>query len=844
MTSGRCYLGAMGVRRVAGCLGVAMAMLGPLLASSADAAVSLPAGFDRTTILGNLSRPAAVAWTPDGRMLMAMRDGPLRVSNPNGTVVGPYSVSANTFADHGFLGIAVDADYATNNYVYLLYTYENNAKDYAGNNKVSVLERIRLSPQNVASDPKVILGQKRDDGACPAPANTNDCIPSETDSHSIGTVRADPDGTLWVGSGDAADGDGVQPGAFRTYDPTSYAGKILHVDRNGQGLRGHSFCPSDNDLSHVCTKVYAKGFRNPFRFTLRPGGLVVGDVGWNSYEELDLVTQGKDYGWPCWEGPVKTASYKDDPRCNDPVTGEYQKPVEPPVVSVPHTGTGEAIVAGPTYTGTLYPAGYRNTIFYGVYGAGLLWRFDPAAATASDFGSGNYGWVDLEPAPDNGDLVYVDFGNSQDGTGSIGRISYTAGNRTPVAVAGATTPAAGPLPLTVGFRGDQSSDPDGDALTYDWDFGDGSAHSTAANPSHAYTARGRYTATLTVDDQRGRTAMASVTVNAGAPDVTIATPADGSLYTDGVAEALQGSAVDAAGQAIPSSALSWQVILHHNTHTHPGGTFPGATTSFTPFDHHDADSYYDVTLTATDASGVTGSKTVTVRPTTAQVTVTSDPPGAPVSYGGVEHTAPFTAAAAVGYRTSISAADQFSASGVTYTFSAWGDAPARLRDITIPAGGATYTASYSSPPGPSPSIPAPAPVAGFPPPRPTDRTGPAVSVALRRADLLRGHLGGTASDPSSIKGVQVAVRAQTKIRGRCRWWSTRSRRLIASSCARPRWLTASLSPVRADHRTRPWRVSLGRRLPRGRYVVVVHAVDGAGNATNRIGKASEVVVKL
>jgi glucose/arabinose dehydrogenase len=478
-------------------------------------------------------------------MLIAMRDGPLRVLKTDGTVVTPYSVATNTYGDHGFLGVAVDAQYAANHYIYLLYTYENNVNDYGGT-KVSVLRRIQLSDQNVASDSRVILGSERADGRCPAPSQTNDCIPSETDSHSIGTVRADPDGTLWVGSGDAADGAGVQPGAFRSYDESSYAGKILHVDRNGRGVSGHTFCPTNGDLTHVCTKVYAKGFRNPFRFTLRGGGQgpVVGDVGWNGWEELDLVQQGKDYGWPCWEGHVKTPGYSDDPRCNGP-GGEYSKATVLPSYDFPHTGTGMAVVGGPTYNGTSYPSAYRGSIFLGAYGVGYLRRFDPATSTATDFGSGAYGWVDLESAPDNGDLVYADFGDGSEGSGSVGRISYTTANRAPVAVAGATTPTQGPLPLTVGFRGDQSSDPDGDSLRYNWDFGDGSVHSRAANPSHQYTSRGRYTARLTVDDQRGASASATVVVNAGAPTVTMTTPAANSLYTDGTPVALQGSAIDA-----------------------------------------------------------------------------------------------------------------------------------------------------------------------------------------------------------------------------------------------------------------------------------------------------------
>src|SRR5204863_6493168 len=99
--------------------------------------------------------------------------------------------------------------------------------------------------------------------------------------HTIGTVRADPDGSLWVGTGDASSYSSVDPLALHSQDENSLRGKVLHVDREGRGLPGHPFCPGDANLDHACTKVYAKGFRNPFRFALRPGaGPVLGDVGW------------------------------------------------------------------------------------------------------------------------------------------------------------------------------------------------------------------------------------------------------------------------------------------------------------------------------------------------------------------------------------------------------------------------------------------------------------------------------------------------------------------------------------------------------------------------------------
>ena len=68
------------------------------------------------------------------------------------------------------------------------------------------------------------------------------------------------------------------------------------------------------------------------------------------------------------------------------------------------------------------------------------------------------------------------------------------------------------------------SDPDSsDTLTYDWDFGDGSAHGTGAAPTHEYTHAGNYSATVTADDGRGMTATATVPVTVTAPP----TPASG-----------------------------------------------------------------------------------------------------------------------------------------------------------------------------------------------------------------------------------------------------------------------------------------------------------------------------
>ena len=109
--------------------------------------------------------------------------------------------------------------------------------------------------------------------------------------------------------------------------------------------------------------------------------------------------------------------------------------------------------------------------------------------------------------PDTGYTDYASIGQFS----LTGTIPSTQG-LPPVAVVTQSTPIKGLAPLTVNFSSVGSFDPEGTALTYDWDFGDGSAVSTLANPSHVYNTPGTYTASLVVFDATGLSASASLTI--------------------------------------------------------------------------------------------------------------------------------------------------------------------------------------------------------------------------------------------------------------------------------------------------------------------------------------------
>jgi glucose/arabinose dehydrogenase/PKD repeat protein len=747
---------------VAAALAVAMPLF-PLGVDAAEAAAGVPNGFEVRTVAGGLSLPTAITWAPDGRMFIAEKKGIVLAMNPDGTTQQLLDISAHVYgvADRGLLGIAADADFATNHWLYLLYVY-NPTPEPSGLARTSRLTRVTVNDDNtVSGDESVVLGSISTP-PCPPPSNTSDCIPSDGDSHAIGTVRSAPDGTLWVGSGDASDWSKPDPTALRSYDEQSLAGKIMHIDRNGDGLPGHAFCPDDTDLTHVCTKLYAKGLRNPFRFSLRPGaGPVLADVGWESYEEINLTTvPGGDYGWPCYEGPIHTPGYRDLPDC----AAEYAKEGTPqahilPDYSYVHEQTNDyqgAAIAGPVYpAGGPYPSDYAGDVFLGDYTSGDIKRLeldsDGHVAGTADFATGVVP-VDIELGPGN-ELYYVDFGWATPGTGSVKRIVYTPENRTPVPEATAS-PSFGPLPLQVSFSAAGSSDPDGDSVTYDWDFGDGSAHSAERDPTHVYSDPGEFEAKLTVTDSNGASASTTVRVSAAntPPTATIESPVDGSQFLVGSEIQLRGSATDPEEGQLTGTSLQWQVSLIHLSHTHDLMGLTGTQASFTSASDHDASAHYRITLIASDSGGRSDTKVVDVYPHAINLTLASWPAGAPLTYNGTIAPAPFTRSSAIGFVGSISAAPSFATRGTIYEFAGWSDGDARAHEITVPSTDAILIALYQPQVLPDPG--------GLLPRIPSSPLVPTTSKACHQARARRNYLRARVSKISrEIQHQKRALRA-------------------------------------------------------------------------------------
>jgi glucose/arabinose dehydrogenase len=232
------------------------------------------------------------------------------------------------------------------------------------------------------------------------------------------------DGSVFVSIGDGAKEDIDETNmrnASRAQDIDLLAGKLLRVTRQGHGLSDNPFWNGDPNANR--SKVWAYGLRNPFRFTLRPGDEVpvVADLGWQSWEEIDVITRGGNYGWPCYEGNMRPKSHRDRPTCRR-LYAQSSSAVERP--HFVYTARDIAVTGGPFYDGTSFPRRYAAAYFFGDY-IGSWIRYlpgrkqgGPKPGPARTFAENAAGPVALDMGPE-GDLYYLTI------TGELRRVRYT-----------------------------------------------------------------------------------------------------------------------------------------------------------------------------------------------------------------------------------------------------------------------------------------------------------------------------------------------------------------------------------------------------------------------------------
>ena len=657
---------------------LATGMVSPLLvASQAEAAPVLPSGFrliDYPTAQA-ASSLANFFFTADGGLLATGRDGRVTFTPPGGA---SYEVgvvpSVRVASNHGMLGLAARNDYAVSGRFYVLYPRYNATRDAA----YGVVEEWQASPPSRPTSMSAIRLVM--DGSATTPLLT-----AQTLNHGVDSVVVAPDDSLFVSIGDDSENI-VNAAGLRAQDLNDPHGKILHILPDGRGAPSNPFYDAA-DPGSWRSRVYAFGFRNPYRFTIDPrsGQLYVGDVGLDTVEEIDLVTAGGNYGWPCFEGTAKTG-YSTTVTCQQ----LYARPDQPspPLWGYTHAavGGGAAIVGGIFYQGSSYPSSYSGSYFFGDYVTQNLWTMATSAAgsvlrnpEAGGFATNASAPVAFGVGP-NGDIAYADIA-----TGTVRRLVYQAGNRAPTAVFTTTTD---PATLTVHFSAADSYDLDGDQLTYAWDLGDGTTAS-GVTATHAYAGPGGYAVRLTVTDQLGATGTSTQNIRPDnhSPTLTLTAPPPDATFAVGGIVDLSATGTDVEDGALP---VTWTTALLHcptagGCHLHPDATATGNSFS-TPFTSHGADTTMLITASVVDGVGAKAQATYEAAPRLRRLSVQGPVPI------GINGTPQISADVVVGSLTSVEAPTALS----YWSFVRWSDGGGRVHEITMPDNDVSLTATYET----------------------------------------------------------------------------------------------------------------------------------------------------
>ena len=361
-----------------------------------SSAATVPSGFKDAVVASGLTNPTAMALAPDGRIFVCQQGGALRVIKTGALLPTPFlTVTVDSAAERGLLGIAFDPNFVSNQLVYVYYT----ATTPAIHNRIS---RFTASGDVALGGSETILMD----------------LPnlSTATNHNGGALHFAPDGTLFVAVGENANSANSQTLSTRL-------GKILRITSTGA-------IPTDNPFFNQATgdnrAIWALGVRNPFTFSFQEGTnrMFINDVGENTWEEINDGIAGSNYGWPNCEG-----------FCNPPNAN-----FRDPIFAYANDASTCAITGGAFYNPQVnqFPANFVGSYFFADFCGGWIRRLDPANGNAvTDFATGIASPVDLKVSPD-GFLYYL-----ARGAGSVGRIGFTTTGDNVAPVVSITNPGNG-----------------------------------------------------------------------------------------------------------------------------------------------------------------------------------------------------------------------------------------------------------------------------------------------------------------------------------------------------------------------------------------------------------------
>lgn len=605
-----------------------------------------PANFQvQQLVTQGIDGPSGLGLAPDGRIFILERTGKVKIFKNGELLATPFvDLPSAGSGDRGLIGIAFDPQFSDNHYVYFYYTSATDLLNY--------LVRFNASG-DVGTDGPTIIYQTH------SPSNQ---------LHVGGSIQFGPDGKLYFAVGD----NGYPPNAQNLANPH---GKILRINKDGTIPNDNPFAEQEGALP----EIWAYGFRNPWRFQFDSANnnVYLSDVGNDAWEEINKLEKGKNYGWPICEGNCSNDSFVN------------------PLYTYPHNGNSSSATGGPVYRATMFPEHYRGRYFFGDYAQGFIKTIGLDEQgnfhDIEDFDLSAGSIVDLKVAPD-GSIYYINYY-----PGRLYRLSYAEGNQQPVAIASVDITKGLP-PLTVNFSSAGSYDPDNTPLTYQWDFGDGTA-TDSAFPTKTYPNKGTYIVDMTVTDGTTSAQAVPLTIQVGTPPtVTIGQPADGTLYKAGDTINYTVHAIDGVGNDINDAAIQTEIIFHHHTHIHPFlGPITGRTGSFTTPTSGEAaaDTWFEIRAKATDTNGLSTTTSVFLYPKVVTMTLLSNPSGLQLRLDGQPITTPYTFQSVVNFQREISAETPQVLGNYAYDFTSWSDEQSRTHTLTTPGTDTFITADFS-----------------------------------------------------------------------------------------------------------------------------------------------------
>lgn len=483
-----------------------------------------PTRFVKTVLASDLNEPMKFDMFPDGKIIVVERRGNIKIFDPvTDQLTIAHKLPVYSEQEDGLLGVAIDPNWEKNHWIYLLYSNPRNESvnqvsrfvfqgDSLDRGSEKVLLKIKVQREECCHAAGCIDFDGQGNLFISTGDNTNPFA-----SNGYAPIDERPGRSAWD----------AQKSSANTKD---LRGKILRITPQPDGTYT---CPPDNLFAADTTKgrpeIYVMGCRNPFRFAYdnRRNLLFWGEVGPDAgepdtargpagHDEVNRARAAGFFGWPYFVGDNKP--YRDynfakkkngppfDPQhpINDSPnnTGARElPPAQPAFIWYPYGNSpdfplvnngGRNAMAGPTYYCDQYPAATRFPTYYDGKLITYDWMRNWMMAVTID-SMGNFGR--MEPFADSlrfsrpmdvmidktGAIWVLEYGTqwfSSNPDARLSRVDYYRGNRPPIPAL-QVNKTAGAAPLIAFFSVSRTKDYDGDRLSYQLGFGDGSAAWTA-----------------------------------------------------------------------------------------------------------------------------------------------------------------------------------------------------------------------------------------------------------------------------------------------------------------------------------------------------------------------------